>query len=199
MSWPRIIRPLFSGAGRTLVTIDKDLKLPRRSFKDVMEAQKGLGGRGTTDMKTIDVTGNLPYGDIDIAVELGRPALGVSFRDLEKVSLSLVQHEVDFDPSNNVTKIIDTSTGRIKEEYKEVLEERVLSAVIKCRVLMEDIPRVYGVLEEVSSEIDTVFTLFLVNRCVDGMIPLLHTLHDHGIEVRSNGKTNLGLGRPLIL
>ena len=64
---------------------------------------------------------------------------------------------------------------------------------------MENIPRVYGVLEEVSSEIDTVFTLFLVNRCVDGKIPLLHTLHDQGIEIRINGKTNLGLGRPLIL
>jgi len=199
MSWPRTIRPLFSGAGRTLVTIDKDLKLPKRGFKDVMKAQKGLGGRGTTDMKTIDITGNLPYDHIDIAVELGRPALGVSFSTLEKVSVSLVQHGVDLDPSNNVTKIIDTSTGRIKEEYKEVLEERVLTAVIKCRVLMKNIPRIYGMLMKVASEIDTVFTLFLVNRCVDGMIPLLHMLNDHDIEVRSNGKTNLGLGRPLIL
>lgn len=199
MSWPRTIRPLFSGAGRTLVSIDKGLKLPRRSFEDVMEEQKGLGGRGTTDMKTVDVTGNLPHSDVDIAVELGRPVLGVSFRDLEKISSSLARYGIDFDPSHNVTKIIDTNTGRIKEEYREVLDERALSAVIKCRAPMEEVADIYDVLEKVAGEIDTVFTLFLVNRCVDGEIPLLLTLKDHGIEIGYNGKTNLGLGRPLIL
>ena len=130
MSWPRTIRPLFSGAGRTLVSIDKTLKLPRRSFEDVLKEQKGLGGRGTTDMKTIDLTGNLSHGDVDIAVELGRPALGVSFRDLEKVSSSLARYGIEFDPSNNVTKIVNTNTGKIKEEYRKVLDERALSAVI---------------------------------------------------------------------
>jgi hypothetical protein len=197
MSWPRTIRPLFSGAGRTLVSINKDLKLLKRSFEDVMEEQKGLGGRGTTDMKTVDLTENLPYGMIDISIEMGRPALGVYFRDVEKVSSSLAQHEIDFDPSNNVTKIIDPSTGRIKKEYKEVLDEKVLSAVIRCRVSFEQVVEVYDLLEKVASNIDTVFTLFLVNRCDDGKIPLIHTLNDHGIEVRENGKTNLGLGRSI--
>lgn len=199
MSWPRTIRPLFSGAGRTLVSIDKSLKLPRRSFEDVLEEQKGLGGRGTTDMKTIDLTGNLPPGDVDIAVELGRPALGVSFRDLEKVSSSLARYGIEFDPSNNVTKIINTNTGKIKEEYREVLDERALSAVIKCKAPMEEVADVFDVLEKVAGEIDTVFTLFLVNRCVNGEIPLLPMLEDHGIKIRHNGKTNMGLGRPLIL
>lgn len=197
MSWPRTIRPLFSGAGRTLVSINKDLKLPKRSFEDVVEEQKSLGGRGTTDMKTVDITENLPYGMVDISVELGRPALGVYFRDVEKVSSSLAKHGIDLDPSNNISKIIDSITGRIRKGYKEVLDEKVLSAVIKCQAPIEEVADVYHVLENVSNEIDTVFTLFLVNRCVDGEIPLLHTLKDHGIEVRENGKTNLGLGRPL--
>ena len=198
MSWPRTIRPLFSGAGRTLVSINKDLKLPKRSFEDVMEEQKGLGGRGTTDMKTVDLTENLPYREVDMSIELGRPVLGVSFRDVEKVSSSLAQNGINFDPSNNVTKIIDSSTGRIKKEYIEILDEKVLSAVIRCRVSFEEVASIYDVLEKVASEIDSVFTLFLVNRCVGGEIPLLHTLKDHGIEVRENGKTNLGLGRPLL-
>jgi len=145
-------------------------------------------------MKTVDLTENLPYGMVDISIEMGRPSLGVYFRDVEKVSSFLAQHEIDFDPSNNVTKIIDPSTGRIKKEYNEVLDEKVLSAVIRCRVPFEQVVDVYDLLEKVASNIDTVFTLFLVNRCVDGKIPLIHTLNDHGIEVRENGKTNLGLG-----
>lgn len=197
MSWPRTIRPLFSGAGRTLVSIDKELKLPRRDFDDVMEGMKGLGGRGTTDMKTVDLTRNLPHEDVDIAIELGRPALGTSFRDLEKVSTTLAQHGIEFDPHNNVSRIIDTGTGRIKEEYEEVRGERTLSAVIKCRAPMEEVAGVCRLLERVAGEIDTVFTLFLVNRCVDGEIPLLQKLEEQGIEVRENGKTNIGLGRPL--
>ena len=64
---------------------------------------------------------------------------------------------------------------------------------------MKEVSDIFDVLEKVAGEIDTVFTLFLVNRCVNGEIPLLPTLKDHGIKIRHNGKTNMGLGRPLIL
>jgi hypothetical protein len=47
-------------------------------------------------------------------------------------------------------------------------------------------------------QVDTVFSIDIICKCKDGVIPIKPLLNEAGIEVRINGKTNIGLGRPLI-
>jgi hypothetical protein len=51
---------------------------------------------------------------------------------------------------------------------------------------------------EAAEAIDTVFTVNIISKCRDGEIPVKPILDEAGIKVRINGKTNVGLGRPLI-
>ena len=54
-------------------------------------------------------------------------------------------------------------------------------------------------MKEVAREIDTVLSIDIINKCKDGSIPLLPLLEKADLKVRINGKTNIGLGRLLIL
>jgi NAD-dependent dihydropyrimidine dehydrogenase PreA subunit len=218
--WPRSIRAAFSGGGfsfgrghfsgegvssergpsstRSFSRILNKIGLPRLTMTDIMEKRVGGGSRGTSEMKTNDVTGRFREGEVGIACELGRPGIGFYFRDLETVAVSLVKCGVQFEPQNPVTVFLDTSTGRIKDEFAEIRGERALSAIIECKAPIEKVGEIYQVLQEVAKKIDTVFTLDIINKCQDGTIPLKPLLDDAGIRVRINGKTNVGLGRPLI-
>ncbi len=210
--WPRSIRAAFSGGGfsffvpgkrygpdgrRLYKRLEDKMPLPWMSFKEVKEKQVGFGSRGTSEMKTNDVTGRFRDGEVGIACELGRPGVGFCFKDLEKVSMALADVGVEFEPENPVSVFLDFETGKIKEEFKEIKEERALSAIIECKAQMERTPEIYATILEVAQEIDTVFSLDLINKCSDGTQPLKKILDEANIPVRINGKTNIGLGRPL--
>jgi NAD-dependent dihydropyrimidine dehydrogenase PreA subunit len=126
------------------------------------------GGRGTNEMKTNDITGRYKHGE-----QLG----------------------AEFEPENPLTALLDEETGRIK--HREVINERAMSAIVEMKVGEERAVEVLQELRKVSKEIDTVFTVDIINKCKDGMIPVKPTLEKAGIRVRINGKTNVGLGRPL--
>lgn len=168
------------------------------SFKDVKEKQVGFGSRGTSEMKTNDRTGRFKDGEVGIACELGRPGVGFCFRDLEKVSVLLAKLNVEFEPENPVSVLLDFETGKIKDEFKEIRDERALSAIIECKAPMERTPEIYTKLQEIAATLNTVFSLDLINKCRDGKPPLKEILDQSNIYVRFNGKTNIGLGRPLI-
>lgn len=168
------------------------------SFKEIKEKQVGFGSRGTSEMKTNDRTGRFKAGEVGIACELGRPGVGFCFRDLEKVSVALAKMGVEFEPENPASVLLDLKTGKIKDTCKEIRDERALSAIIECKAPMERTPEIYAKLQEVAKELDTVFSLDLINKCRDGRPPLKKILDDSNIYVRFNGKTNIGLGRPLI-
>lgn len=211
--WPRSIRAAFSGGGlsfflpgkrygpdgrRLYARLEEKLPLPRMSFKEIKEKQVGFGSRGTPEMKTNDRTGRFKDGEVGIACELGRPGVGFCFKDLEKVSVALAGMGVEFEPENPVSVLLDLRTGKIKETFKEVSEEKALSAIIECKAPMEKTPEIYARLWEIGKELDTVFSLDLINKCRDGRPPLKKILDDSKIYVRINGKTNIGLGRPLV-
>jgi ferredoxin len=64
-----------------------DLEFPRNlraAFSDptVVHAGTGVGGRGTEEIKTNDVTGRLGGGEAGVVIELGRPGSGAYFRDV---------------------------------------------------------------------------------------------------------------------
>jgi hypothetical protein len=80
----------------------------------------------------------------------------------------------------------------------EVLDEKVLSAIIEIKTSLEMIPEYLQLLEEIQGEIDTVFSVGVASRCnPDGSIPHEKWVTGAGYELSLNGKTNLGLGRPL--
>jgi len=177
LDWPRRIRAEFS---------DPIVPHPHTSG----------GGRGTEEMKTNDVRGRYPRGVVGFAAELGRPGTGTRLRDVEKVAMAMAPLGVTFEKGNPTYALIaDLATGKLKEE---VLNEKVLSAIVEFGTTPDRVPSVLKALNEVSQQIDTVF-------CVD-MISLLEpngtcsaegAAQSAGFEIRPNGKNNIGLGRPL--
>ena len=51
-------------------------------------------------------------------------------------------------------------------------------------------------LEEVSEEIDTVFSVGMITRWSDNDMEVMPYLKEAGLSARPNGKHNVGLGRP---
>ncbi|MEW6334944.1 MAG: 4Fe-4S ferredoxin, partial [Thermodesulfobacteriota bacterium] len=118
------------------------------------------------------------------------------FRDIEKVAMALAPLGPVFEPENPVTHLIaDQTTGRLREG---ILDEKVLSAIIEFKTVMEKIPAFLSALEKVQHEIDTVMSVGVASRCLpDGSIPHEEWVRKAGYPLSPNGKTNLGLGRPL--
>jgi hypothetical protein len=176
LEWPREVRAQFS---------DPTVRHP----------STGVGGRGTEEIKSNDVTGRLKEGEIGFVVELGRPGIGTRFRDLEKVAKSLAISGALFEKNNPVTSLMtDTETGAIRED---VLDEKVLSAIIECRSIVAQAPAVLAALREVAGEIDTVISAGISARCgPNGSVPYVDIVRDSGLTLSLNTKTNLGLGRP---
>jgi hypothetical protein len=146
-------------------------------------------------MKTNDVTGRFRRGMAGIGVELGRPGVGTTFKDLQAVSMALAEAGVEFEPNNPVSALmVDKKAGKLNEE---VLNETVLSAIIECKVDMGRLKAVLETLKAVAPKIGTVFSLDLISRVgADGSIPTVAIAREAGFSPRPNTKTNVGLGRP---
>jgi hypothetical protein len=166
-------------------------------MEEALKGQVPGGGRGTDEMKTNDITGRFGDGEVGIGCEMGRPGVGFYFREMEKVTKVLAKFGEGFEEKNPINVFIDPKTGRIRDGYGEIKNEKALSAVIEYLAPQEKVVEIFRALEKVAKEIDTVFTVDIINKCKDGTIPVLPTLEAAGIKVRINGKTNMGLGRPL--
>ena len=177
LKWPRLVRSFFSDP----LTTHPSTKLE---------------GRGTEEMKTNDVTGRFRRGVAGIGVEMGRPGIGATFKDIQTVSMALAEAGVHFEPENPTTAlIVDKKSGRLDSE---IINEKVLSAIIEFSVEQEHLEEVLDVLKGVSAKIDTVFSLCLICRAEsDGTFPVVPLAKNAGFDVRPNTKTNVGLGRPL--
>ena len=185
----------------TNALVPPELEYPRNiraAFSDptVVHAGTGVGGRGTEEIKTNDVTGRLLAGEAGVVIELGRPGIGAHFRDVEKIAKSLIHLDPHFEANNPVTQLMeDPMTGKMKED---VLNEKVLSAIIEIKTTLDKIPDFLRTLESVQGEIDTVFAVGVGSKCdADGSAPHQKWVEEAGYTLSPNGKTNLGLGRPL--
>lgn len=176
LEWPRSIREPFS---------NPHAKHPSTATQ----------GRGTEEMKTNDVSGRYTRGIAGIAIEMGRPGVGTSLRDVQTVAMALAKGGVEFEKENPVaTLMADMKTGKFKEE---LLEEKVLSLILEFKIGNDRLAEVLKSIKEVSSRIDTVFSLDLINRVnPDFTIPVLAIAEKAGFVPRPNTKTNIGLGKP---
>lgn len=177
MAYPRTVRSLMSD----VLTIAEESK---------------ISGRGTEEMKTNDVTGRFKLGEAGVAIEVGRPTLGARLYDVEKIAMAVAKLGVQFEPVNPTTSMMaDKKTGKFKPE---LLNEKVLSAIIEFCVKLEQLPAVFGALKHVAGEIESVFSLDLATRLdPDSSVPTDPYVQKAGFWIASNGKTNVGLGRPL--
>ncbi len=174
LTWPRVIRRAFS-----------DPLVPHEST--------GISGRGTEEVKTNDVTGRVAVGEAGFTIEFGRPGVGVRFRDVQKMAMALAPLPVEFEEKNPVFSLMsDRVTGALRAD---VLDEKVLSAILELKTRLEHVPAVLQKVEAVSQELDTIVAIGVSTRC-DGngddlLAPVLRT-EGHTFF---RGKTNLGLGR----
>ena len=178
LEWPRVLREQFS---------NPVARHPKTK----------MGGRGTEEVKTNEVTGRIQCGQIGIAVEMGRPGIGTTFREVEKVSRALSPLGVEWEKANPLTTLFDLETGVFRED---VLDERVLSCILECIIPRKKVEKVLSVLQKVAPTLDTVFSLgFVSTYAPDGTLPGLDIVRLLGYEPRSNYKFNLGMGRPLFV
>jgi len=180
-------------------------RLLRKLFSDPLARfeQTEVPGRGTEEMKTNDVTGNFKFGDVGWSVEMGRPGVSTSFRDVETVTTALAEHGVEFIELNPLSMLIDHKTGKFTEKnpwnltLSGVRSIRTLSAIIECKSSIDKASEIVEALNDVSDKIDTVFTVGIISRWKDGeieVLPVLEKIKD--VHVRPNGKHNVGIGRP---
>jgi hypothetical protein len=174
LAWPRIVRRAFS-----------DPQVPHEST--------GIHGRGTAEVKTNDVTGRVSAGEAGFVVELGRPGVGTRFRDIQRVTSALAALPVQFEAMNPVTGLMtDDARGVLRED---LLDEKVLSAIVELKVPLARVPAVLACIREVARRVDTVIAVGVSTRCgPDGEEPLRALLEAEGFPAY-RGKTNLGLGR----
>ena len=177
LSWPRTVRSILSDP----LTI---------------AVESGISGRGTEEMKTNEVTGRFKPGMVGVAIEVGRPVTGARLYDVEKIARAVAAMGVEFEKINPTTSLMsDPASGAFKTE---VLNEKVVSAIIEFSLKLERLPELFEVLQTVAPEIESVFSLDIATRiAADGGVPTEPYIQGAGLWIAPNGKTNVGLGRPL--
>lgn len=175
-----------------------ELRKLRQAFSNPLVPHKNTSvpGRGTEEMKTNDVTGRFRDGHVGVAIELGRPGTGTRFIDVEKVAMAVAKIGVAFEEFNPVTHLmVDKTKGKIKEE---VLNEKVLSAIVEFDVNIDKLEDVLLVIKEVANDVDTVFCVDLACKIdKNNKSPAESIARKMGFQPYITGKTNVGLGRPL--
>jgi len=177
LPWPRVLRAEFS-----------DPTIPHK--------KTDIGGRGTAEMKTNDVSGRIKRGEVGVAIELGRPGVGTRFADVEKFTREVARLKIPLEEANPVSTLVqDRGKGVFPPE---ILGEKVLSAIVEFKVPFNRVEEILELLRQVSARLDTVASVSLIGRSdPNGRVPLEQLLVQKGVRFYPNGKVNIGLGRPL--
>ena len=176
LEWPRVVRRAFS-----------DPRVPHEST--------GIVGRGTEEVKTNDVTARVGPGEVGMTIEFGRPGVGARFYEIQEMSRALAAAGVPFEPNNPVTTLMsDVKTGDIRPD---VLDEKVLSAILEIKVPIARLEEVVHIVWSVEKRISTIVVLGVGARCDENgednvIAPILARLGYHP----QRAKTNLGMARP---
>lgn len=175
------------------------LRTIRNQFSNPLVTHPGTGvpGRGTEEMKTNEVTGRFKRGRAGVAIELGRPGTGAYLSDVELVAMAVAPFATHgFEPHNPVTGLMtDVKSGKLRDD---VLNERVLSAIVELEINQTDVAKVLDAINEAQKKLSTVCSVDLACRLEpDGSCPAAIIARESGYKLSLNGKTNVGLGRPL--
>jgi NAD-dependent dihydropyrimidine dehydrogenase PreA subunit len=173
LPWPRSIRPRFSSPYAA--------PLP------------GLpGAPPPPDPKMNDVNGRIPKGQTAVVVEVGRPGIGTSLSDVEKICMSLARIGVAFDPGSSVTGLMaERTAGTLRPD---VLNERVMHVMVHYSCPDDLFPASLRALTSVAAELETVFSVGF-STALDGEIvgPTAALAEAEGFTVKPHAKTNVGM------
>ena len=143
----------------------------RRHFSDPTSRHEvtGMPGRGTEEIKTNDVTNRYKFGQVGFCIEVGRPGVGTSISEVEKIYKVLAEYGVELEKRNPIYPMISNlDTGEFK---KELLGEKVLSIIIEFIAPQKKAPSLLRELKELSRWVNTVFSVSLAGRIIeDGTI-----------------------------
>ena len=178
LKWPRTLRALFSN--------------PITVFQET-----GVAGRGTDEVKSNDVTGRYKRGEVGFGIEMGRPGTGTTFRQVQQLTETMAAMGVQFEKRNPLTTLLsDPDSGKIRED---ILDERVLTAIIEFKVAIDRVGEVLSTLKKVQADLDTVFSLDYIHRPdADGSLPAVEAAKQLGYHLTDHVKICTGLGRPKI-
>ncbi|TKJ27836.1 MAG: 4Fe-4S ferredoxin [Promethearchaeota archaeon Loki_b31] len=170
-------------------------RLVRNPFSDVVSTHKltGVPGRGTEEMKTNDITNRFGLGEIGISIEIGRPGVGTCLKNVDLFVKPLTKIGVEYEEASPITALLTEDRTKINEDIKN---ERVLSAIIEFKIPCGKIDSVIKIIREVEKRIDTVFTVGVISRVLNGKeIPIIDVLAKKGYQINPNAKVNIGLGK----
>lgn len=158
----------------------------------------GVTGRGTEEVKTNDVSGRVKKGQVGFCIDVGRPGVGTTLRDVEKIAMAIAAAGVELlgaDCTPLAALMTDVKTGKLMDDC---LDTRMLSVIVEGHCEDKDFKNVMQALLKVKDEIDTVFSLGLIMRVDENCYnPVLKELDELGIPQPFRGKVNVGLGKPL--
>jgi len=184
------------------VELDSFYKQFQHVISDPVESHgvTGVTGRGTEEVKTNDVSGRVKRGEVGIAIDMGRPGLGVYLRDAEKVAMAIASSGAQLAPAEHTplaTLMTSVETGEL---VKECHDYHLLSVIVEAKCQEAKLKDVLLALKKVEKEIETVFSLGLILRVDEkGQTKTLECLDELGIPQPHRGKVNVGLGKPLSL
>ena len=175
MDYPRILRSQFSD--------------PK-----VLHPKTNGGGRGTEEMKTNELTGKIKPGYVGIMVEMGRPNVGCWFTDVQTVTTGLADLDITFEERNPTAYLFDDiKKGTFPEE---VLQQKVMSAIIELRCTEEYAPVVLRRIRELAKKVNTCFSVGMISCFGDNYyFPGEEICRRADWEPYPNGKLNIGVGR----
>lgn len=107
-------------------------------FSDPMayHPETKVPGRGTEEVKTNDVTGRFRRGHVGIGIEVGRPSVGTTFEDVEKITKALCELDyINFEKDNPLFHLLKDPKKGIFHDH--VRPRRVLSAIIEFAIPIE--------------------------------------------------------------
>ena len=68
-------------------------------------------------------------------ITVGRPGVGVWFRDIQRMCSALAEAKVSFEKKNPITSLMtDVATGTIRED---IMDEKVMSAIVEIKVTVD--------------------------------------------------------------
>ncbi len=147
-------------------------------------------------MKTNEVTGRIRTGWFAVSLELGRPGAGTTFREVERLTRACAGHPVRFEPRNPLTRLMtDRTAGRLDPS---ILDERVMSIFVELHVPREGLEPLLADILRLAPMLETVLSVGLSMRAGRPDRGLAAAIcRKLGLTMRPNGKTNIGLGRPV--
>jgi hypothetical protein len=121
----------------------------------------------------------------------------MGLEDIQKITRALAKDGITEIEANNPihSMIQDSAAGDLKPE---LLNEKVLSAIIEIQVKRDRLGDVLRTIKSVSKDVDSVFTLDVYTMLEPGLtVPqeVLDIIESEGFSWRPNAKINMGLGR----